>query len=322
MKLYFRWAAERRPGALWVEYYHRSWAAYRAWFLKEGDDARPDLDECRRKLGEFMPELIPTWERLADLTEGDETAARMLALWCPAPFIGACTQAVWLDGEPFLVRNYDFHPHACEGNFLLSSWHGREVLASNDCLWGALDGMNQAGLVAALSFGGRKVRGDGFGIPLVLRYILEFSETTAEAIKVLGRVPSHMAYNVTLLDRQGRHAVVEVAPDRDAVVHRRRISANRQEGRLWQAYQRFSRSRERERHLRALLRRRGLTADELIEAFLETPLFTRDYARGSGTLYTVVYRPTRATAEYLWKGGRTEQSMEDFETRFLEVPLR
>lgn len=193
------------------------------------------------------------------------------------------------------------------------------MIASSDCLWGALDGMNGAGLVAALSFGGRKVKGRGFGIPLILRYILEFCSTTPEAVKVLMRVPSHMAYNVTLLDRESRYAVIEVAPDRPTRVLRRRVSANHQNAPLWQAYQRFSRSEEREDHLRALLRQRSLTPEALVANFLVPPLFTREYERGSGTLYTVVYLPAEDRVEYHWPGGVHGQSLRHLDEKQIEV---
>src|SRR6185436_2580738 len=94
----------------------------------------------------------------------------------PTPYLTGCSQAVWTRrGEPpTLVRNYDYHPELCEGTLLLSAWHGTRVIAMSDCLWGVVDGINEHGLAVSLSFGGRQVVGDGFGIPLVLRYALEF----------------------------------------------------------------------------------------------------------------------------------------------------
>ncbi len=65
----------------------------------------------------------------------------------------------------------------------------------SDGLWGLLDGMNAAGLVLSLTFGGRQVVGEGFGVPLILRYVLEFCRTTEEATEVLARIPCHMTYN-------------------------------------------------------------------------------------------------------------------------------
>ena len=41
--------------------------------------------------------------------------------------------------------------------------------------------MNDDGLAVSLTFGGRRVLGDGFGIPIVLRYLLETCGTVEEA---------------------------------------------------------------------------------------------------------------------------------------------
>ena len=74
----------------------------------------------------------------------------------------------------------------------------------SDCLWGLLDGMNDAGLAVSLTFGGRACVGDGFGIPLVVRYLLETCATVAEARAALDRVPVNLAHNLTLVDRARR----------------------------------------------------------------------------------------------------------------------
>ncbi len=72
-----------------------------------------------------------------------------------------------------LVRNYDYHPALWDGVLLSSSWTGRRVIAMLDSLWGVLDGINEDGLAVSLAFGGRQVVGEGFGMPLILRYVLE-----------------------------------------------------------------------------------------------------------------------------------------------------
>jgi predicted choloylglycine hydrolase len=65
----------------------------------------------------------------------------------------------------------------------------------SDCVWGALDGMNAAGLAVSLNFGGRRVEGPGFGVILIVRYILETCRNAVEALAVLRRVPVHLSYN-------------------------------------------------------------------------------------------------------------------------------
>lgn len=319
--LRFRWVEEERPGAAWLALFERTWPSYLRWFLKEGDERRPDLATCRAELARHMPELLPIYEELVALAGGDPHVARMLSLYCPTPYLTGCSQAVWTRGAPMLARNYDYHPGACEGTFLCSGWSGGRTLVASDCLWGVLDGLNAEGLAVSLAFGGRREVGVGFGIPLILRYVLETCFTTAEAAEVLQRVPSHMSYNVSLLDARGEHAVVAVAPDRPTAILEGEVATNHQPGRIWTRYDRFTRSAERERHLRELLEDPELTADELVRSFLRPPLYSRRYERAFGTLYTAAYTPTELRASYRWPNAAVEQSLEVFTPGTLEVRL-
>jgi len=130
-----------------------------------------------------MPEFVASWERLVELAGGDDLAARCLSLWCPPAFITGCSQAAWTreGSDPVLVRNYDYPASRLEGIVYLTAWGGRRVIGMSDCLWGLLDGMNEEGLTISLAFGGRPVVGDGFGIPLVMRYVLQTCSTVDEA---------------------------------------------------------------------------------------------------------------------------------------------
>ena len=65
--LAFEAIEELEPGDRWRESFREMWPAYRGWYLKEGESARPDLETCRRELGRHMPELMPTYERLVEL---------------------------------------------------------------------------------------------------------------------------------------------------------------------------------------------------------------------------------------------------------------
>ncbi len=317
----FRWLREDRPGEVWQRLFQQSWPSYRAWFLREGDARRPSLEHCRRRLGETMPELVGLWERLVHLAGDDAQAARMLSLYRPTPYLAGCSQAVWSRGEPFLVRNYDYRPAACEGTFMHSTWAGTRVLAASDCLWGVLDGINEHGLVVALAFGGRSVVGDGFGIPLMLRYVLETCRTAPEAIAVLQRVPSHMAYNVSVLDETGANAVVYLSPDREPIVASTAVATNHQLGVEWSAYDQRTRSAERERFLTEELDLPSHDAQSFTKLFLEPPLFATNYEQSFGTLYTAVYSPRRRSVVYLWRGARVEQSLDDYREQDLVVPL-
>ena len=321
MRVLFRWVKEEVPGPHWLGLFRRAWPAYERWFLTEGEAGRPDLETCRRHLRAHMPELVPMWERLAELSGGDDRAGRMLALYCPPPYLTGCTQAVWTKGAPFLARNYDYHPEACEGLFLMSNWHGTKVIAASDCLWGALDGMNEHGLTAALSFGGSRVVGRGFGIPLILRYVLEFSRTVDEAVEVLAKVPSHMAYNVSLLDHSGAFGVAHVRPDQRTELVREPVSTNHQHRREWEEYTRRTRSRERKNVLLRKLRTDAFTREALQDFFLRSPIYVTDYSSGHGTLYTAVYCPQEGSADFVWPGFRATRSFDSFVDAEIVVPF-
>ena len=151
MELLFRAIAEDEPGEKWQDLFTEQWPAYRQWFLSEGIEERPTYLEGLKKLKRYMPELLPTYERLCELSDGLDLEARFLNLYRPPAYITGCSQVVWTGDEPVLIRNYDYSPALCEGVILLSRWHGRAVLSMVDCLWGALDGVNDAGLAVSLT---------------------------------------------------------------------------------------------------------------------------------------------------------------------------
>lgn len=312
MHLRFSALEEAEAGAKWQALFRRHWPAYEAWFLSAGIEARPTYAQSLRKLRRYMPELVPTYEHLCALAGGGDLAARMLALYRPPAYLTGCSQVVWPGEEPTLIRNYDYAPALCEGVILLSRWNGRRVLAMVDCLWGALDGVNDAGLAVSLTFGGRQVVGDGFGVPLILRYILEFCDTAAEAEAVLRRVPSHMAYNVTAVDETGHFLTAYLAPDRDPVVKQIPIAANHQ-GRIdWHNYARATATLERERFLFFRLQDQEMTTERMIDWFLRPPLYTTAYDNGFGTLYTAAYWPRSRSVRFVWPDGDWRLAIDDF----------
>ncbi len=194
-----------------------TWPAFRRWW-RDGPGTRPTAGQAGARLDEHMPELVPAWRRLTGLLGDDPEAAAMLALWNPPPFLTSCSQAAVLPGGPALIRNYDWDHRLFDAVVARTALTGPRVLGMLDCMWGLLDGVNDAGLAVSLAFGGRPQVGEGFGIPLVVRYVLETCGSTEEAMRTLRRLPVHMSYNVTTVDRDGRRATAYLAPDRPAHV--------------------------------------------------------------------------------------------------------
>ncbi len=303
---------ERTPGKRWQANFQEMWPAYRAWYLRDGAGARPDRTTCRKRLDQHMPELVETYERLVELAAGDEIAARCLSLYRPPAFIVGCSQGVWKRGEPMLVRNYDYPAARLEGMIIKTDWAGQQVIGMSDCLWGLLDGMNEAGLVVSLTFGGRRAVGDGFAIPLVVRYLLETCQTVRQAREKLQRLPIHAAQNLSILDKTGEHLTAYLAPDRAAQFTSTPATTNHQGAIDWPEYAHAVRTVEREQHLLALLADDQVTHTRFADAFLERPLYNNGYASGTGTLYTAAYFPTRGRVEYRWPGHTMPQSFHRF----------
>jgi predicted choloylglycine hydrolase len=310
----FEAVAELEPGDRWRERFEAMWPAYRAWYLQEGGAQRPSLDACRAALEQHMPELVPLWQRFVDLAGGDELAARMLSLYRPPGFVVGCSQGAWTrDDGPVLVRNYDYPVDRLEGIVYLTRWGGRRVIGMSDCLWGLLDGINDSGLAISLTFGGRRDVGDGFAIPLVVRYVLETCDTVGEARAALARIPVHAPQNLTLLDRSGEYLTAYVGPGRPAEFPDIAATTNHQGKVEWPEYAAAIRTVEREQCVLDLLGDDSIGRERFVESFLEPPLHNDAYAQGFGTIYTAAYYPAEGRVEYRWPGTVWEQSFERFE---------
>jgi predicted choloylglycine hydrolase len=309
---------ELQPGEIWREHFEAMWPAYRAWYLQEGDTPRPTYAVCRRALADHMPELLPTYERLVELAGGGDLAARLLSLYRPPGFIVGCSQGAWTRGEPLLVRNYDYPADRLEGIVSHTRWGERRVIGMSDCLWGLLDGMNDSGLAISLTFGGRPDVGDGFAIPLVVRYVLETCDDVAQAREALARIPVHAPQNLTLLDRSGAYLTAYVGPDREPRFVDVPATTNHQGVVEWPEYAEAIRSEEREQRVLELL---AEDRQRFEDAFLEPPLHSTEHGRGFGTIYTAAYEPAAGRVRYRWPGLVWEQSFERFEPGSRTVTL-
>jgi predicted choloylglycine hydrolase len=178
--------------------------------------------------------------------------------------------------------------------------------------------MNDSGLAISLTFGGRPDVGDGFAIPLVVRYVLETCDDVAQGREALARIPVHAAQNLTLLDRSGAYVTAYVGPGREPRFVDMAATTNHQGKVEWPEYAEAIRSVEREQCVLELLdEERGRFED----AFIEPPLHSTAHERGFGTLYTAAYEPTKGIVRYRWPDLTWEQSFERFEPGTRTVKL-
>ncbi len=317
MNLHFNTIAEAgKPGPKWQKLFKTHWSAYRTWFESKGAAHTPDLKTSQEALKKYMPEMWPTYEKLCKLANADDVAARFLTGFQPPAYISGCSQAVLPGDKIKLVRNYDYHPDLTEGTQLLTAWNGKKVIATSDCLIGAVDGMNEDGLAVSLTFGGRKVVGEGFGIPFILRYVLEFSSNVEEAVGALTRIPSHMSYNVTVIDKSGAHKTVQLAPDKAPLVTDATFATNHQGTIDWPENAAFNKTVERYAFIKNMLSEGTLTSNEMADAFLKAPLYNTLFKEGFGTLYTVVYSPKEGTVQMRWPNEDILQNINDFKEEY------
>jgi len=323
MEITFRAVSERQPGPKWAGLFAEYWPSYRQWWASQGERARPTYARCLAALKTHMPEIVPIYQELCALVGGGDREARFLSYYCPPAYLTACSQAIWPGKEPVLVRNYDYIAKAFDGLALHTEWNGRQVVGTSDGLFGLVDGMNDAGLAVSLTFGGRQIVGDGFGVPLILRYVLQTCETTAQATAALERIPCHMSYNVTVLDAKRRFATAYMSPDRGTTITHAAVATNHQEKVEWASHARFTATVERERFLLHRLTLHVDTQDKFIGAFLKPPLYSTAFDQGFGTLYTAVYRPRLGEMELRWPVGTWPLSINGFDDAMwrVSVPL-
>jgi predicted choloylglycine hydrolase len=245
----------------------------------------------------------------------------MLTQWNVPVFApAACSQVVAADPGPALLRNYDYSPELFEW-VSISTDYVQPVIGTSDCLWGLLDGMNAAGLAISLAFGGDRASADGFAIPLVVRYLLEVCSTVGQAEATLSRLPVAMSYNLTMVDADGTVTTAHLRPRQPVEFRPQPLATNHR----WQrpvdeAHATRYRSVERFDHLARLLANRT-SADGLAEHLLRPPLYSREYNRGFGTLYTAEYRLAERTVIYRWPGVAWPRSFE-FADDAVDVILR
>lgn len=273
--------------------------------------ARPGYLSCQEALQEHMPELVPIYEQLCKLAGDGDLVSRYLSLYNPPPFMSGCTQLAWTKPPYGLIRNYDYDPRFFEGVMLKTNWLKR-VVGISDCNWGLLDGINEGGLVVSLTFGGRKISGKGFGIPLLVRYALETCSTVPEAQKVFMRIPVHMAYNITIVDRYGSFTTLYLSPDRPPVVADTWVATNHQEYVEWTEYAALTGTRERKEFLDELLVNPYLPKEDVIQRFFRLPLYHNEANKTFVTLYTSVYNIEEMSVRVKWPGKEVKQHFHDF----------
>lgn len=322
MKQTFRSLSDDQVGAAWQAVFAHGWPGWREWYRARESAEPATLDQCRRMLRRHLPGMERNWDDWVASVDGDEEVARFLSFWNPPRYLVNCSQVALVDSEgPLLIRNYDLDPRLNEATILKTAWHGHRVIGMVEGMAGLSDGMNDAGLALSLTFGGRVERGNGFGIPLIMRYVLETCRDVQDATAAFDAIPCHMSYNITMIDRSGQAATLYLSPDRPMISRAEPWATNHQLGVEWPGHGRLSRTVERDDFLRGLMADgAAVDSSSLARQFLVPPLQAREYRRGFGTVYTALYRPASGRAWLAWGDGAFhEWSFADFPNRQVSV---
>ena len=313
MDFRFRAFSENKAGASWQQEFNQRWPAYHQWFLRYGESDRPTYFESLKALRSYMPELLPIYENMVELAGGGDHAARFLSQYSPPPLFRGCSQAVYLKDEPVIVRNYDYSPYVFDGLVMRSHFDQVPVIAMIDCMSGVLDGMNENGLAVSMSFGGLEDFGEGFGIAIVLRYILEYARNVSEAVELVKDIPIHGSYNVTLLDKQSNFSTLAIAPGESMREILTPVATNHQNLGSWPVYESTVQTKKRFDYLNGVIDKQEDTADSFALKFLQPPLYNAQFGRGFGTLYTAAYYPCRNECRYIWPTNEWRFSFDNFQ---------
>ncbi|KAA3649711.1 MAG: hypothetical protein DWP98_06560 [Bacteroidetes bacterium] len=300
-----------KVGDKWRKLFEKSWPYYKKWYLSQGYTARPGYLTCLEQIEEHMPELLPIYEQVCKSAGGGDLASRFLSLYNPPPFMSGCTQIAWNKSPFSLIRNYDYNPKWFEGVMMKTNWL-KPIIGISDCNWGLLDGMNEDGLAISLTFGGRKISGEGFGIPLVMRYVLETCKDVPEAVSTLLRLPVHMSYNVTILDKSGKYKTIYLTPDKGPRIDIEQVATNHQGDIEWLEYAEMTATRERKAYLDAMVKDPDQTRDHISAKFLQTPLYNKDFDKSFCTLYSTQYDLEELSATVFWPNKSIVQKFDDY----------
>jgi predicted choloylglycine hydrolase len=319
MEFSFQSFTESTPGPIWQRHFNSLWPAYRRWFLRYGEADRPSYLESSSAIKRHMPEFFPVYENMVDLAGGGDHAARFLSQYCPPPLFRGCSQAICLSDQAVMTRSYDYSPYVFDGLLMRSKFGSRQVIGMMDCMSGLLDGINDDGLAVSMSFGGREDYSAGFGISLVLRYLLESAGNVAEARELLDRLPVQGAYNVMLFDADLNYVTVVLSPGQQPRYLDDRVATNHQSDSSWPIYEEKVLTHQRQQYLSNMISQVGLSAAEFNAQFLQAPLFHNQYGKGFGTLYDAAFYPQLKSCEYFWPGLNWVMDFNNFTDRSITV---
>lgn len=187
-----------------------------------------DTNGCREMLCGFVAgkEELLAWEKydLLQLYPHDKFLAWMMCMGCCLDIdenrcaeVRGCTAfAFTCAGKTYYARTNDLPPFLkkISKSILYQPEDGNTFLLNTSSFTNGEEGMNEHGLVAAMTFAVPKLAEikPGLNSVFLVRYLLEKCRTVDEGISAIQRLPVSSNCNILIADKTGRMVVVECNP--------------------------------------------------------------------------------------------------------------
>jgi predicted choloylglycine hydrolase len=170
--------------------------------------------KSERILQQVYPEIC---REIKGITDGLQYNYQKFSAWllCMACCLKGCTAFCFNNkGHIIFGRNNDLPPELkkLSQSVLYMPDEGYSFLGNTSSMVHLEEGINEKGLVAAMTFVIPKFIKPGLNSVFIVRYILEKCADTKEAIATIKDIPAASAGNIILADKKGDMAIVEFIP--------------------------------------------------------------------------------------------------------------
>jgi len=170
--------------------------------------------QSEKILSRVYPEVC---SEVKGITDGLQYSYEKFSAWllCMACCLKGCTAFCFnYKGQIVFGRNNDLPPELkkLSQSILYRPDSGYSFLGNTSSMVHLEEGMNEKGLVAAMTFVIPKFIKPGLNSVFIVRYVLEKCTNTEEAITAIKDIPVSSAGNVILADKSGNMAIVEFIP--------------------------------------------------------------------------------------------------------------
>ena len=181
-----------------------------------------------QKLAQFFPEVCEEVKGITDALQIDYVIflSWMMCMGCcmynldkNIPEVRGCSAFAFTHhGNTYYGRNNDLPPFLKKGSKaeIYKLFNTPKFYITTSSFVNGEEGLNDYGLAVAMTFVSTKLKDikPGFNSVFIVRYLLEKSRNTEEAINLLKQIPIASNCNILLADKTGHIVVMELSPNK------------------------------------------------------------------------------------------------------------